>query len=528
MAAVARGQGLQVKAGRPAVHRRRGLRPPSRGWPAASRTGSGPAAGPVLGLWARGALALLVLLVLPFLPGTALLAGAAAPAPGAGPSPADEGAPAGAGQGAGRPLPWTAGLAAGAVPVQSPRAGTLPAAPAGSGGPGSGGIAASPSGGTAAIPGPAAAAPPAFVDVEQLAREQWEETEGATGFLEALDRVRQQVGEAIPGLDWEHTLDALRRGELPWSAGDLLGALLRALAGEVLTNGGLLLRLLVLAVLLAVLQAIENAFDNEAVARAAYAVTYLALIALALVSFRDALTISQQAIRGLVDFLLASLPVLLTLMASTGALATAGILHPLVVATAHTVSVIVGQWVLPLIFLAAVVDIAGHFPVGNSLSGLSRLLRQAALVILGLAGTVFLTVVAIQGAAGSVADGIALRTAKYLVGTFIPVVGGMLSDSVELVVTSSLLLKNAVNLLGMLAVFALVAWPLLKLVALVFVYRLVAAAIQPVGPGHVAGALQSMGDHLVLVGAATAVVGLMFFIVMAVMLAAGNAAVMMR
>lgn len=349
-----------------------------------------------------------------------------------------------------------------------------------------------------------------------------------TGFLEALERVRQQVGDAVPGLDWEHTLEALRQGRLPWDAGDLLGALVRVLAGEVATNSGLLLRLLVLAVLLAVLQAIENAFDNEAVARTAYAVTYLALIALALVSFRDALAISQQAIQGLVDFLLASLPVLLTLMASTGAMATAGILHPLVVATAQSTSVVIGQGVLPLIFLAAVVDIAGHFPVGSSLSGLSRLLRQAALLVLGLAGTVFLAVVAIQGAAGTVADGIALRTAKYLVGAFVPVVGGMLADSVELVVTSSMLLKNAVNLLGMLAVFALVALPLLKLVALVFVYRLVAAAIQPVGPGHVTAALQSMGDHLVLVGAATAVVGLMFFVVLAVMLAAGNAAVMMR
>ncbi|GAB6876021.1 stage III sporulation protein AE [Thermaerobacter litoralis] len=476
----------------------KGTQPVAVGTGLAGGTGRGPQAGP----WGRGGpaargtgrrraslrweavlTAALALLILPFLPGSGAPAGAAGPAPG---------------------HPTTAAATGEEAPPAAPVLdGREDPAPEGE-----------PAGGT--------------LDLDRLAQRQWEETEGAAGFLQALDRVREQVGEALPGLDWESTWQALRRGELPWDAGDILGALLRALAGEVVTNGGLLLRLLVLAVLLAVLQAIENAFDNEAVARAAYAVTYLALIALALVSFRDALAVSQQAIQGLVDFLLASLPVLLTLMAGTGALATAGILHPLVVATAHTTSVIVGQWVLPLIFLAAVVDIAGHFPVGTSLSGVSRLLRQAALVLLGLAGTVFLTVVAIQGAAGTVADGIALRTAKYLVGTFIPVVGGMLSDSVELVVTSSLLLKNAVNLLGMLAVFALVVFPLLKLVALVFVYRLVAAAIQPVGPGHVTAALQSMGDHLVLVGAATAVVGLMFFIVLAVMLAAGNAAVMMR
>lgn len=371
---------------------------------------------------------------------------------------------------------------------------------------------------------PATATP---LDLDELARRQWEEIDGEP-FLQALERVRQQVADRFPGLDWETTLQALREGRLPWNLTDVVGALVRAFGEEVVTNGGLLLRLLVLAVLLAVLHTIESAFDNEAVARAAYAVTYLALVSLALVSFQDALAVARGAIQGLVDFVMASLPVALTLMVTTGAIATAGVLHPLVIATAQGVSVVVGQWVLSLIFLAAVVEIVGHFPIGLSVSGLARLLRQAAIVLLGLAMTVFLAVVAIQGAAGTVADGVALRTAKYLVGAFVPVVGGMLADSVELVVTSSMLLKNAVNLLGMLAVLALVAWPLVKLTALVFVYRLVAAAVQPVGPGHVSSALQVMGDHLVLVGAATAVVGLMFFVVLTVMLAAGNAAVMMR
>lgn len=369
------------------------------------------------------------------------------------------------------------------------------------------------------------AAPAATVD--DIARQQWEELD-AEGFLQALERVREQVAGRLPGLDWESTLRSLRQGSLPWSATDVLAALFRVFADEVVTSGGLLFRLLVLAVLLAVLQSIENAFGNEAVARAANAVVFLVLVALALVSFRDALALARDTIQNLVDFLLASLPVLLPLLAASGAAATAGLFHPLVIATAQSVSVIVSQWVLPLIFLAAVIELVGHFPLTTSLSGLARLLRQAAVVVLGLAMTVFLAVVAIQGAAGTVADGIALRTAKYLVGAFVPVVGGMLADSVELVVTSSMLLRNAVNLLGLLAVFALVSLPLVKLTVLVFVYRLVAAAIQPVGPEHVTASLQAMGDHIVLVAVATAVVGLMFFIVLSVMLAAGNAAVMMR
>ena len=46
-----------------------------------------------------------------------------------------------------------------------------------------------------------------------------------------------------------------------------------------------------------------------------------------------------------------------------------------------------------------------------------------------------------------------MRTAKFLSGTFIPVVGGMFADAVEVVIGSALILKNAVGLLGVLAIF---------------------------------------------------------------------------
>ena len=47
--------------------------------------------------------------------------------------------------------------------------------------------------------------------------------------------------------------------------------------------------------------------------------------------------------------------------------------------------------------------------------------------------TIFVGILTVQGVAGTVADAVGLRTAKYMTSAFVPVVGKVLSDAVETV-----------------------------------------------------------------------------------------------
>ena len=51
--------------------------------------------------------------------------------------------------------------------------------------------------------------------------------------------------------------------------------------------------------------------------------------------------------------------------------------------------------------------------------------------------TIFLGIISIQGATAAVTDGVTIRTAKYLTGNFVPVVGRMFSDAADMVVGAS-------------------------------------------------------------------------------------------
>lgn len=376
-------------------------------------------------------------------------------------------------------------------------------------------------------PPPAGAPAPAVPDPQRLLDEQIQALD--TGPLDAVlaEMNRTWTGYG-PELRLTEFLKLYTGGGGLWQPGAVLRGLLHYGVREVVGNWGLLLKLVVLALLAALLQNLQNAFAHEATSRLAHAVVYLVLAGLALTGFGLAVATAKAVMGDLTRFMLALLPVLLTVLLGTGAVTSAALLHPLIPALVTGITTLMTAVVFPLIFLSAVLEIASGFNENLKLTQLAGLLRQGALVAMGLGFTVFMGFTAVKAAAGAVGDSVALRTAKYLTGALLPVVGRMFADATELVWSSGLLLKNALGLLGMAAVFFIAIFPALKLLSLVFVYRAAAAVVQPVGPGPIVACLGTMANALLLVFAAVATVALMFFISVTVVVGAANAAVMMR
>jgi len=193
-----------------------------------------------------------------------------------------------------------------------------------------------------------------------------------------------------------------------------------------------------------------------------------------------------------------------------------------------SVSLIIKDLVLPLLCLTGALQFVSFLSDKYSLSNLTGLLRQTSMMILGFTMVVFIGIITVQGAAGSVADGLTLRTAKFATATFIPVVGKVLADSVELVMGASLLIKNAVGIFGVIVVFMLCLFPLIKLLSLILVIKISGALVQPMGDEKMAKCLDAMGNNLLLVFGAVVIVALMFFLAIAMIIAVGGAAMMLR
>ncbi|MDW7674949.1 MAG: stage III sporulation protein AE [Bacillota bacterium] len=367
----------------------------------------------------------------------------------------------------------------------------------------------------------------AQINQDELIDEQIRELD-----LEQLNQFVKEIDDEIlsyfPELSLSNLVDDIRRGELNLNVSTILSGMAKLMFKEIFANGAILAKLVVLAVICAILHTLLEAFDQGSTAKLAYAIAYLVLVAVAIGSFTLAMAIGKEAIERMVTFMQILMPILLTLLTAMGGVASAALLHPVLILSLSLLGTIITTVVLPLIYLSAVLSIVNQISSRLQVSRLISLFKQISLGVLGLCLTVFVGVISIQGVAGAVADGVTIRTAKFMTGAFIPIVGKMFSDVLEAVIGTSILLKNAVGIIGVLIIFGLTLIPAIKIIAISFIYRLAAALIQPIDDSGVGECLQSMAGSLIMVFAAVSAVGVMFFMAVTIIVSAGNFTVMLR
>lgn len=318
------------------------------------------------------------------------------------------------------------------------------------------------------------------------------------------------------------------KGDKSFSVKEWLKGLVKYLFHELLANGKLLGSLILLTIFSMFLQTLQNAFEQKTVSKVAYAVVFMVLIIIALNSFHIVITYTQDAISAMTGFIIALVPLLIALIASSGGLVSAAFFHPIILFLMNTSGLLIQYVVLPLLFLAAVLSIVSTLNEQYKVTQLAQLLRNVSIGILGIYLTVFLGVISVQGAAAAVTDGIAIRTAKFVTGNFIPVIGRMFTDATDTVITASLLLKNTVGILGVATVIMLAVFPAIKILSIAIIYKLAAALLQPLGGGTVITCLDIIGKSIIYIFAALAIVSFMFFLSITVIVAAGNITVMIR
>ncbi|MCY0869593.1 MAG: stage III sporulation protein AE [Firmicutes bacterium] len=304
--------------------------------------------------------------------------------------------------------------------------------------------------------------------------------------------------------------------------------LLRFLLTSLWSNARLLGAIFVLVVLVAILESVQAAFASEFVGKVAFLAVNLALIALAAASFRSAASYAGGAIDQMNAVMYGSLPVVLALIAASGGISSAAVFHPLIVFAVDSVGLAVKTLILPLIFLSAALYIVSSLTDRYQVTELAKLLQTITVTALGGMLTVFLGVMTVEGSLSAVADGVTMRSAKFVTGNLIPIVGKALSDATEMVAGASLLLKNATGIAGAVLLLAICAFPAIKILALALAYSGSAALLQPLGDTPAIAAVAAVGRSLVLVFAALAAVGLMFFFSLVIAISATNMTAFVR
>ena len=222
------------------------------------------------------------------------------------------------------------------------------------------------------------------------------------------------------------------------------------------------------------------------------------------------------------------LPILLTLLTAVGGSASSAFLHPVVVGASGSMVVLAREVILRLVMCCCAVTTINHLSERAHLSRLAQLLRTAVCWLLGVSFTVFLGTMSVQGACSASLDGAAIRAAKYAVDNFVPIVGGMFSDTMDTLVGCTMIVKNALGVTAMLVLLGAVAAPMIRTLAVAAVLKLCAALLEPVASVDTVKAIDDFSGTVVLFLITMLCVSTMYFLLIVQTMLMGNLTVMLR
>lgn len=359
--------------------------------------------------------------------------------------------------------------------------------------------------------------------------EQQAKTSGIGAIKNQLDKYADEESrELLEGYDPEKIIKDVSEGKLDFNFKGIANNALRFLFKELYQNLSILVKLAILIVICALLKNLQTTFLNESVSEIAFYVCYIVIVSILLVSFSTAVKMATDIIDEMVGFMYATVPVLITLLVSGGNITTGGIFHPVMLLVVEVSATIIKNVFIPLIFLSTILTIINNISDKIQLTRLAGFIKQLTSWALGTILTVFIGVVSLQGSLGAVVDGVTSKAAKFAISTFIPIVGKTLSDAADTVIGCTLLIKNAAGIAAMLGVVVICIVPLIKIIALVALYKAASALLEPISEKRITNCINDVAGSLLHIFAVTAAVAFMFMISVTALISAGNLSAMLR
>lgn len=277
-----------------------------------------------------------------------------------------------------------------------------------------------------------------------------------------------------------------------------------------------------------ILKSISESLENKSISQITYYVQYILIVTLIMSNFADIINLAKNTIQNLVGFSYSLLPILMTLMMTTGSISSASVVQPILLFLITFIGNIITTFLLPIILVGTALSIISKISDRIQISKLSKYCKSSVVWVLGITLTIFVGVLSLEGTLTSSVDGMTAKTAKAAVSNFIPVVGKILGDAVDTVIGCSNILKNAVGIVGVIVIIGICILPIIKLTILMATYYIASAICEPIADSKIVSLLSQMGDTFKMLLAMLIVVSVMLIIGVTLVINISNSGLMYR
>lgn len=312
------------------------------------------------------------------------------------------------------------------------------------------------------------------------------------GIGEFLKKAEEYTKEVFGDTDYNTLFEEAISGNIDNKK--LGNSILNLLGKETLSSVRTIGIIIVIIVIHSIVKSISDHLENKSIAQLTYYVQYILIVTLIMSSFADILSMVKDTIQNLVAFSNLLIPILMTLILTTGNIASVGMLQPILLFMITFIGNLVNQILIPILLVSTVLAIISKVSDRIALDRFSKFFKSSIVWALGVILTLFVSLVSLEGTLSSSVDGVTAKTTKAAVSSFIPVVGKILGDAVDTVIGCTSILKNAVGVVGVITILGICILPVIKLVLLMATYYIGADICEPIADEKIVKLLEQVGD----------------------------------
>jgi len=222
------------------------------------------------------------------------------------------------------------------------------------------------------------------------------------------------------------------------------------------------------------------------------------MIIIILIVFKNILSITNGLFDSIMSQMQIIFPILITFLSSIGSFASISIYNPLVAILTNVVSIIFDKILYPIFITIFLFTILNYLTNTVKLDKLIGFLNSTFKWSIGIVFTLFSGFLAIQGISAGRYDSVSIKATKFAMKSYIPIIGSYISEGMDFFILGSVLVKNAVGLVGVIILFLTILSPIITILIYKLALQLCGGILELSGNDKMSSFLNSCSKLLIL------------------------------
>jgi len=311
-------------------------------------------------------------------------------------------------------------------------------------------------------------------------------------------------------------------GEFRENYSSILNALLGLIFESLLSFIPLFSLVIGIGILSSIMSNLTMNSKNKTIADIVHFVCYSLIIIIVFTAVVNLSNVTAKTLSSMKMQIDLVFPILLTIMTALGSTVAASVYQPAVAIFSSTIVQLFSSIIMPLFIFTLVFNVVGNLSNDIQLKKFHEFFNSTFKWLVGTVFTIFTAFLSIQGITAGSFDKVSIRTAKFAIKSYVPIIGGYLSDGFNVIMASGVLIKNAVGFVGVILMFFTILVPVIDLVILKLGLNLTAAILEPITDKRISNFIMSVSKTLVMLLATILAVAFMYFIMIGLIISTAN------